>query len=204
MNITRYAEINPFTNVSWVWISNYDIVGDFCKVNFTFEYLAGSQVEISFYTCDAYYIYLNQKLLYSNFCRPFISNISSYFGDTGIYYIGIEILHYPGAFGFSFIISENYNCNLSCKQCSSPLTCLSCQSNSPLNSYYQCICDTSYYWNGTSCVHCDATLPLFCWLGSCLSYHNFKVFWDNLYCWCFRKRQSNFHRRMHFACFKQW
>ena len=47
MNITRYAEINPFTNVSWVWISNYDIVGDFCKVNFTFEYLAGSQVEIS-------------------------------------------------------------------------------------------------------------------------------------------------------------
>ena len=55
--------------------------------------------------------------------------IDSYFNDSGIYYFTLVITHISYKFGFSFKISETYNCPPNCNQCSSPLTCLACQPN---------------------------------------------------------------------------
>ena len=138
INSTSYADHNTLES-SWVWIANNAIDDDTCTVNFTFEYLAGSQVNMSLQADDTYHIYLNNVLLASGYVSTVKTAIDSYFNGTGIYYIGIVIYHNHASFGFSFIIVENYNCPPNCNQCSSPTTCLSCSQNAYLQTT-SCTC----------------------------------------------------------------
>ena len=89
MNSTAYSYKNTLDRASWVWIVNSAVSSDTCTVNITFEYLAGSQANISFKSCDNYVIYLNKLSIASGTVaavgKPSLENaLDSYFGTTGL------------------------------------------------------------------------------------------------------------------------
>ena len=129
VNTSAYSSFNTLSGASWVWISNSAVNSDTCTIGFTFEYLLGSIVSFSFKSADDSYIYVNGVSLYSSQIRSGNKNINSFFSTTGSYSISIVVLHNVDSFGFSFILSETYNCPPNCNQCSSPTTCLSCETN---------------------------------------------------------------------------
>ena len=89
MNSTAYSYKNTLDGASWIWIVNSAVSSDTCTVNITFEYLAGSQANISFKSCDNYAIYLNKLSIASGTVaavgKPSLENaLDSYFGTTGL------------------------------------------------------------------------------------------------------------------------
>ena len=137
-NSSAYSSMDIVDDAAWVWAANNATNYDYCSVNVTFEYRAGSSVNITFKSADNSYIYLNSALIYNGY-SIISQSITNKFNETGVYHFEIVSQHSVGSFGFSFKFTENYECPSSCVECGSPLTCLSCVENANLlNDTCQC------------------------------------------------------------------
>jgi hypothetical protein len=129
---TYYTTNNDIPDADWVCPYSAT-AGYYCFYEFELDYIEGSSV---IFEADSYYgatmnlyVYSTKAVAVASFARK---NITSSFKETGTYPLSVEIF-YPSSSscGFSFKLTEEYECPYDCPDCL------------PLDS--QCLCPKNSY-----------------------------------------------------------
>ena len=126
---------------------------DYCSVNVTIEYIAGSSVYLYFRSASSSKILLNNVPIYTSY-YSLSSTISSQFSATGVYILTIRSYYSSGAFGLSYKVTQDYSCPSNCYECgATPLSCKVCKGNASFVNV-SCECPSSSTLVNSEC-QCD-------------------------------------------------